>query len=515
MAARNAVLGVDRGGFYYGNKQVFTGVSFTLDDARTALVGENGAGKSTLLKCLTGELPLTEGQLIRSRGFRVGYLAQDIPEDLLKKTLRQVLEEILERVHSVDDWKIDVLLAELEIDPERATLPFGSFSGGWQRLILIAAATSLEEPDLLILDEPTNHLDLTNIGKLEKWLLDHANVPMLIVSHDREFLNKITTRTIFLRSDGVHHFKIPFIQAREELLQRDMATAKQRALEDKEVERLRKVANQYKAWGVLNSDFHKKQKATEKRIDKMEANRSETYVKKNRELALHDGALDAKTALRIENLDVTTPDGSRHLYHIDKLFIRPGDRVAILGTNGTGKSMLLQALARTYNPQQQHYDASGPIRYSPACNLVYFDQRMQNLPLGITLLDYIEDGDASNRTRTIALLSKIGFPFDRTQSKISHLSYGERSRLLFLRMKLMQPNFYLLDEPTNHIDIEGQEDLEEQLTTTDVSCIFVSHDRYFTRSAATRFMEIRPGKGGNHLVEVDSPDEFFARQEAA
>lgn len=512
MAKNSAVLGIEKGGFHYGNKQIFSGVSFTLDDARTALVGENGAGKSTLLKCITGELDLTEGQLVKSRGFRVGYLAQDIPEALLNKTLRQVLEGILARVHSQDEWKIDVLASELEIDPERLDLPFSAFSGGWQRLILIAAATSLEEPDLLILDEPTNHLDLTNIGKLEDWLLNHTGVPMLIVSHDREFLNKITNRTIFLRSDGAHIFKAPFVQAREELLQRDMAAAKQRQLEDKEVERLRKVANQYKAWGVVNSDFHKKQKATERRIDRIETTRTEIYVKKNRDLSLHDGAIDAKTALRVEDYMVTTPDGSRELYYIEKLFVRPGDRLAILGVNGVGKSMLLQALDRAFDPHSQHYNGSGPIKYNPSVDLVYFDQRMQNLPTDMTLMDYIEDGDSSNRTRTAALLAKIGFPYDRASSRIGSLSYGERSRLLFLRMKLMKPNFYLLDEPTNHIDIEGQEDLEEQLGNTEVSCIFVSHDRYFTRSAATRFMEIKMVKSRRQLVEVDSPDAFFRSQ---
>ncbi len=518
MAAK-AVLGIDNGGFYYGSKRVFSGVSFQLDDARTALVGENGAGKSTLLKCIIGEHALNEGQLIRSRGFRCGYLAQDIPEKLLEMTLREVLEQsMLKSPHNhagEDDWKIDVLMGELGIDYERGGDKFSAFSGGWQRLILIAAATSLEEPDLLILDEPTNHLDLTNIGKLENWLLNNASVPMLIVSHDREFLDKITTRTVFLRSDGAHAFKAPFIEARQQLLQRDEADAKQRALEEKEIDRLRQMVNRYKAWGVLNSDFHKKQKSTEKRMEKISAERTSVYTKQNRELALHDGAVDAKTALRIEDYTVTTPDGSRVLYHIDRLLVRPGDRIALLGTNGTGKSMLLQALSRAYDPNRQHYDSGAPIRYSPAANLVYFDQRMQNLPLTETLLDYIENGDASNRTRTQALLARIGFSADRVQSKIGQLSYGERSRLLFLRMKLMKPNFYLLDEPTNHIDIEGQEDLEEQLCTTEVSCIFVSHDRYFTRSAGNRFVEIKPYKGGHRLVEVDGPDEFFARQEAA
>ena len=140
---------------------------------------------------------------------------------------------------------------------------------------------------------------------------------------------------------------------------------------------------------------------------------------------------------------------------------------------------------------------------------------MQALPLQSTLLDYIEDGDVSQRNRNTVLLTKIGFNFERAQSRIAHLSYGERSRLLFLRMKLMQPNFYLLDEPTNHIDIEGQEDLEEQLTNADVSCIFVSHDRYFTRSAATRFLQIKQHKNRRELVEVESPDEFFVSQLSA
>lgn len=524
MASNKAVLGIDQGGFYYGNNRVFTGVSFQLDDARTALVGENGAGKSTLLKCLTGELELNEGQIVKSRGFRTGYLAQDVPHELLEKPLRQILQESLERAHHDDaafhEWKIDVLLADLGISDERAALPFSAFSGGWQRLVLIAAATALEEPNLLILDEPTNHLDLTHLARLEDWLLNNTNVPMLIVSHDREFLDKITTRTIFLRTDGAHKFATSFIEARTALLQRDAADAAKRAQEDKEVERLKEMVNRYKAWGVLNASFHKKQKTTEKRIERIQDERTNIYTAKQRDLALHDGALQAKTALTIENLTVATPDGARQLYHIERLAVKPGDRVALLGANGTGKSLLLKALAAAYNPDQQHYETGAAIRYSPAADLVYFDQRMQILPLEKTLLDYIEDGDLSNRSRTLSLLAQTGFRAHRAQSKIRELSYGERSRLLFLKMKLMQPNFYLLDEPTNHIDIDGQEQLEEQLTNTEVSCIFVSHDRYFTRSAATRFFEIKPPKTGTtkqiaKLVEVEGPEEFFERQAEA
>ena len=165
-------------------------------------------------------------------------------------------------------------------------------------------------------------------------------------------------------------------------------------------------------------------------------------------------------------------------------------------------------LAAAFDPLQEHYDGRAPVRYNPATKLVYFDQRMADLPLGKSLLDYVGEVKTVNNAQAVAVLAKAGFPYERMRGPIRELSYGEQSRLVFLRLKLLEPNFYLLDEPTNHLDIEGQEDLEEQLEGSEVSCIFVSHDRYFTRTAATRFLEIRRGR----LVEVEDADEFFDRQ---
>ncbi|MEI9994621.1 MAG: ABC-F family ATP-binding cassette domain-containing protein [Rhizomicrobium sp.] len=506
MAARQAVLGIDRGGFHFGVTKIFENVSFLLDDARTALVGENGAGKSTLLKCLAGELELSNGTIVRSRGLRVGIVPQEIPEALADMPVRAMLEHALPADSRDDLWKIDVLLDELRIPSEIAEKTFGQLSGGWQRLLLIAAA-KLGEPDIVILDEPTNHLDLENINKLERWLEDDR-MPMLIVSHDREFLGRTTARTIFLRKDGAHAFKAPFAAAREELLQRDATAAKQRKLEEREVTRLEKVAARYKAWGVLNSKFHKKQRATEKRIARIEDGATEVYRPKNRKLELNDEAIDAKVALRLSNLAVKTPDGARTLVTIDRLVVAAGERVALLGPNGSGKSTLLTVLARAYDPAQEHYDGRAPVRFNPATNLVYFDQRMADLPLDMTLAQYIAQVKTVNNAQAVAVLAKAGFAFERMDSAIGSLSYGEQSRLVFLRMKLLKPNFYMLDEPTNHLDIEGQEDLEAQLEESDVSCIFVSHDRYFTRTAATRFLEIRKGR----LVDVENADEFFDAQ---
>jgi ATPase subunit of ABC transporter with duplicated ATPase domains len=148
------------------------------------------------------------------------------------------------------------------------------------------------------------------------------------------------------------------------------------------------------------------------------------------------------------------------------------------------------------------------VRFNPATRLVYFDQAMSDLPLDESIVGYLISVDGATNKDAARLLAQAGFAFRRIDEAIGVLSHGERARLAFLRMKLMAPNFYLLDEPTNHLDIEGQEALEAELEDTDVSCLFVSHDRYFTRTAATRFVEIRKGR----LVEVEDPDAFFEAQ---
>ena len=508
MAARQAVLGMEHASFFYGSNPVFRNVSFLLDDARTALVGENGAGKSTLLKCLTGALELNGGKVIRSRGLRIGSVPQDVPTRLADKTVREVLHHSLDRIGQGDDWwRIDVLLDEIGVEPAVLDKRFGELSGGWQRLMLIAGAARLEEPDILVLDEPTNHLDLANINTLERWLTVEFQVPMLVVSHDREILDRVTERTLFLRSDGMHAFKTRFSIAREELLRRDASAAARARLEEKEIKRLEQAAARYKVWAVKNPDLNKRKNAVETRIARIEAERTQTYVARERRLELADGDIDARVALRLAGLDVKTPDG-RKLLGIDRLAIAAGDRIALLGANGAGKSTLLSTLAGAYDPALEHYDGRAAVRFNPSCRLVYFDQSMRDLPLDTGILDYVLSADGVSERDAIRLLAQAGFAFKRIGEPISVLSHGERARLVFLRMKLLRPNFYLLDEPTNHLDIDGQEDLEDQLERSDVSCLFVSHDRYFTRTVANRFLEIRKGR----LVEIDDPDAFFDAQ---
>ena len=420
-----------------------------------------------------------------------------------------MLEQSLERIGAVgEDWRIDLLLDEIEVSAAVADGSFGALSGGWQRLILIAGAARLEEPDILILDEPTNHLDIGNINVLERWLDTGIGMPMLIVSHDREFLNRVSTRTLFLREDGAHLFKAPFVQAREALLRRDAAAAVRRKLEEREIKRLEAVAARYHAWGVKNPDFHKRQKATETRIAHIEAAKTRVYQPRERRLELGEGEMEAKTTLRLADLTVRTPDGARTLIRIDRFAIAAGDRVALLGQNGAGKSTLLNVIADAFDPRRVHYDGASPVRFNPGARLVYFDQTMRDLPLYESLLDYVLAAEGVTERDAIRALAQAGFAFARLREPIVTLSHGERSRLTFLKLKMMKPNLYLLDEPTSHLDIEGQEDLEGQLEEAEVACIFVSHDRWFTRASATRFVEIRRDR----LVEVDSPDAFFEAQ---
>jgi ATPase subunit of ABC transporter with duplicated ATPase domains len=505
MSGKWSVLGVENAGFAYNKGYVFRHISFMLDEAKTALVGENGVGKSTLLKCLSGELELDEGHIVRSRSTKVGYVPQEVPPEFAKLTVREVMERALARGGSEgEDWRIEIMLEEIGMDLAVAEGPYASLSGGWQRLVLVASAAILEDPDILVLDEPTNHLDLANIATLERWLTEVIKLPMLIVSHDRAFLNRVTTRTLFLRSDGAFSFKTNFSAARQALLERDAADARRRSVEEKEIRRLEETCQRYKVWAQKNDMFDKKRKIVERRIDRLEGAKTKTYVARERRLELGEAEMEAKVALRIEDLTVTTPD-ARPLFRIERLAVRAGDRIALLGPNGAGKSTLLTALADAFKSKDGHYDGKAAVRFNPGARLAVFDQAMADLPLDSSLAEYLARIDGVTEHEAVQSLIKAGFPFRRQSQAIGLLSFGERARLMFLRLKAERPNLYLLDEPTNHLDIEGQEALEAQLDGTDVSCIFVSHDRYFTRTAATRFLEIRRGK----LVEVDDPEDFF------
>ena len=331
--------------------------------------------------------------------------------------------------------------------------------------MLIAAAARLEEPDILILDEPTNHLDLANINTLERWLTVEFQVPMLIVSHDREILDRVTERTLFLRSDGMHAFKTRFSLAREELLRRD-ATAAARAQARGEGDQAAGAGGG--ALQGLGGQEPRPQQAQERRRDAASPASRRTARRPTSRASggwsSADGDIDAKVALRLAGLDgedAGRPQADRH---------RPADHRRRRPHRPAGRQRRRQVDAAVGARRAptirscEHYDGQAAVRFNPACRLVYFDQTHARPAArhGDPRLRPVGRGRHREGRRS-ACWPRRASPSRASREPIGVLSHGERARLVFLRMKLLRPNFYLLDEPTNHLDIEGQEDLEAQL----------------------------------------------------
>lgn len=485
---------------------LFSGVSMTISEQhRVGVVGNNGAGKSTLLKCITGELEPTEGTITKPRGIRFGVIEQDIPEHLHATTLYDViLNAIPEEERDYNSWKVDVALDMFKAPQVIYGKAVKELSGGWQRLALLAR-TWMGEPDALLLDEPTNHLDLEKIVLLEQWLNEQVrDIPILMISHDRSFLDNCTNTTLFLRPVRSVSYPHSFTKARTQLVQDDRAAAAQREKELKEVERLEKSAHELKQTGAnFHSDSASKKSAQmAKRADDLRTQVIESHVEIRRDIRLPNSGMHAKHLIELKNLTVAAPDG-RELVKIDRLFIGQEDRIVLLGLNGTGKSTLVSAIHRAFSNIER---AKGEgISITPTAKLGYVDQMLSSLPMDISMTDYIAGEFRMQRQGVIAKLIETGFPFDRQDQKIGKLSGGERSRLYLLALRLLEPNFYILDEPTNHLDIDGQEKLEAEILNNGAACILVSHDRAFVKNIGTRYLVIHKGK----LVEIDDPQPFY------
>jgi len=472
------------------------------DGDRVGLVAGNGGGKTTLLRCIAGRQDLTNGEIIRSRGLRIGYVEQDVPAALQALTLRDaVLDALPPDTRDMESWRAEVVLDEFETPVDMRDRLVSRLSGGWQRLMLIARVW-INEPDALLLDEPTNHLDLGKILQLERWLnAATRNMPVIIASHDRGFLDATTNRTLFLRPGVSHYFALPYTRARASLAEADEAAAKQQERDFKEVQQLRKQASKLTNIGINSGSdlLTVKAKYLKERAAKIEAAAVQLHKEKSGEIKLGNAGTHAKVLVAIENLAVKTPD-DRLLFTIPKLHLFQGDRVVLLGRNGAGKSQLMKALTRAMAGE----DVAG-VRVTASLKLGATDQEMSQLPAKGTPFDFIA-GFGQGDQRTKALLAAAGFPMEKQGKPLAALSFGQRARIALLALRLSEPNFYLMDEPTNHVDIAGQEALESEILEHGASCILVSHDRSFVRNIGTRFFEIV----GKRLLEVDSPEPFFA-----
>jgi ATPase subunit of ABC transporter with duplicated ATPase domains len=482
---------------------LFSNLDFVIADGDcVGLVAGNGRGKTTLLRAMAGQGDLSQGEVVRSRGLQVGYVEQDVPAAVAGLTLHQaVLEALPEGERDYESWRVDVVLDEFEAPAEMRGRLLRELSGGWQRIALIARCW-VRQPDALLLDEPTNHLDLAKLFLLERWVKSVASgVPIIIASHDRQFLDATTNRTLFLRPDQSHYFPLPYSRARAALAELDEAAAAKRESELKEADRLRKQAAKLTNVGINSGSdlLVVKSKYLRERADKIEQAMRETHQERAGDIRLSNRGAQARVMLAIENLTVTTPDGHK-LFGVDKLHLFQGDRAVILGANGTGKSQFMGVLHRALKGEQ----VAG-LRVSPQAVPGYVDQSMSFLPERETPMGFINGRFDVGDQRARSLLAGAGFAVERQERPIGQLSFGQRSRLGLLALRLLEPNVYLLDEPTNHLDIPGQERLEAEILEHGASCVLVSHDRSFVRGLGNRFFVI----AGRRLVEVASPEGFF------
>ena len=480
-----------------GGKELFSGIDLAINEGdRIGLVGHNGSGKSTLLSLLAGEAQPDQGEVQWRRGLRVKAVEQFLPEPLVGKSS-------VEAVGS-ERWRAESILSALGFTEAALEFTVGDLSGGQQNRLMFARAL-VDEPDLLLLDEPTNHLDLATIVKFEEQLV-RVRSTFVLVSHDRAFLDTVTARTLVVRDRRTYSFTGGYTQAQQNLLHMDEAAARNRAAEERKIEAVRASAKRLSIWGKVydNEKFARRAKSMELRVERMEQQR--TFVTRGSPLTLsvEAGGNRARETVRIEDLDVTV--AGTVLFHIEQLLIRPGERVALLGHNGVGKSTFIRSLVGC----EPDRDTAG-IRLGPQTRLGYYDQELDEVKGSDTMLRFVAERVTLAEEQLRRRLINTGFPYPDHGKRIDMLSGGERARLLFLVLSINRPNFLILDEPTNHIDIEGKEQLEDQLVDGGAALLITSHDRRFIETVADRFVWIQGGR----LQELTDPSEFFVSAEAA
>lgn len=493
--------------FAYGAENILKGLSFTVEEHdRIGLAGNNGSGKSTLLRILAGDFELDKGGVSKSRGLTTAFVPQESPEGIEDLPIFDLVANWLpEEEREYLAYRVELALEALGFAEERWQDPFGTLSAGWQRLALIARA-AVVEPDLLLLDEPTNYLDVGKILRLERWLRDDVRSGVIMVSHDRAMLDATANRTFFLRDGLLTSFSEPFGRARELLEEQDLAAAKARAAEEVEIKRLQKSAKRLALWGSQydNVKFIRRAQSMEKRIGRLKDDQTSVASDDRRRLELRDAEMRPNILLRVNRLEVKTPDDT-HLFDIESLVVAKGDRIALLGPNGAGKSTFLSYLDRASQDKEQRIMRESDIAFNPQCEVGYFDQQLSRLPSDVGVFRFFSSNFSIGDTLLRSQLVRAGYPATEHDRPIGMLSGGERSRLMFLLLKLENPNFLILDEPTNHLDLKGCEQLEEEILEKELTAVLISHDRRFVDAVATRFVMIENGA----LREIDSAQEFY------
>ncbi len=517
------MLRLEHIGKIYPTGEVLKDVTWEVKSGeRIGLVGVNGAGKSTQLKIIMGEVEPTSGEVIRPASLHIAYLTQEFeveptrtvreefwtvfteankvhnditqvqldmetvePENLEK--LIHKLDKLQRKFEALDgyglDAQIEKILPEMGFNSEDGDRLVSSFSGGWQMRMSLGKIL-LQEPDVLLLDEPTNHLDLETIEWLENYLKG-INTPMVIVSHDREFLDRLCTKIVETERGVSNTYPgnySAYLQQKEEA---KLAQSSTYDRQQKEIAKQQEFIERFRASATRSTQA----KSREKQLDKMELVDAPTTDLKTLKFKFPPSPRSGREVVTIKDLTHTYND--EILFLGAELEIERGDRIAILGPNGSGKSTILRMIMGMEKPEEGIV-ALGKHNVIPG----YFEQNQaEALELEKTVMDTIHDEVPDWKNEEVrTLLGKFLFSGETVFKQVKALSGGEKARLALAKMLLRPANLLILDEPTNHLDIPAKEMLENALQDYEGSVIIVSHDRYFISKVANKIVEIKEGE---------------------
>ncbi len=530
------IVTLDKVSLSYGHHALLDKVDLQIEPGeRICLVGRNGAGKSTLMKVVSGEVTPEDGTVWRAAGLRIAHLEQEVPADHGRSVFDMVAgglqalgqtiaeyhrtaarlaqapdEALVQRLAALqheleagDGWRleqrVETVLSRLELPADQ---PMASLSGGQRRRVLLARAL-VREPDLLLLDEPTNHLDIDAITWLEEFILGYGGT-LLFITHDRAFLRRLATRILELDRGRLTSWPGDYdryLQRKEAMLE---VEADQAAKFDK------KLA-QEEAW--IRQGIKARRTRNEGRVRALQALRRQRAERRTREgsvsLSLDRGELSGKLVVEVEN--ATVGYGDRVLIRDFSTRILRGDRIGIIGPNGAGKTTLLRLLVGELKPD------SGSVRLGSRLQLAYFDQQRAVLDPERTVLDNLNQGRDTvtvngSSKHVMAYLQDFLFAPERARSPVKSLSGGERNRLLLARLFAQPANVLVMDEPTNDLDVETLELLEELLTGYDGTLLLVSHDRAFLDNVVTSTLAF---EGDGRIGEYVGGYQDWLRQRPA
>jgi ATP-binding cassette subfamily F protein uup len=485
-----------------GGPPVLDGIDLRVERGeRVCLLGRNGEGKTTLLRLLAGDVQPDGGELLRSPRLRIGVLPQEIPANL-DGTVREIVAAHLTALPEAaggEEWRVDHLVDQiLTRSGLEGDAPFVSLSAGNKRRALLARALA-GEPDLLLLDEPTNHLDIDAITWLEDQLARFAGT-LFFVTHDRAFLRGLAGRIVELDRGRVRDWSCDydtFVRRRDDVLRNEQAAW---------AEFDRKLA-QEEVW--IRQGVRERRTRNEGRVRELKRMREERRARRvqtgDANIRLQDVERSGRLVIRTEGLgfawgDMPMVDG------LDTMIVR-GDKVGILGPNGSGKTTLLRLLLGELEPRE------GTVRLGSNLQIAYFDQQRHQLDETKTVQENVcENGDTiffdGRRVHVITYLQNFLFAPDRARSPITHLSGGERNRLLLARLFTRPANLLVLDEPTNDLDLETLDLLEELLLDFAGTLLLVSHDREFLDNVTTSTLAL---EGGGRVTETVGGYSDWAR----